>query len=101
MRASSLNLGLLLCTVPFICAAQRNPEQPPQRAPAQVRASLASPVVLATDDVRAPAAAPAGFADAQHDISHVRNVDEYGHDRESWAYNLYHFAQRVFQPMTD
>ncbi|WP_207911237.1 alpha/beta hydrolase [Roseateles saccharophilus] len=30
-------------------------------------------------------------------IPHVWNVDEYGHDRESWAENLYHFAQRLFR----
>jgi enterochelin esterase-like enzyme len=33
----------------------------------------------------------------QQDISHVWNVDEYGHDRESWAENLYHFAQLLFR----
>jgi len=33
----------------------------------------------------------------QHGISHVWNVDEHGHDRESWAENLYHFAQRLFR----
>jgi enterochelin esterase-like enzyme len=32
----------------------------------------------------------------QRDIPHVWNVDEHGHDRESWADNLYHFAQRIF-----
>ena len=30
-------------------------------------------------------------------IEHLWNVDEYGHDRESWAENLYHFAQRIFR----
>ena len=30
-------------------------------------------------------------------IPHVWNVDEHGHDRESWAENLYHFAQRLFR----
>lgn len=30
-------------------------------------------------------------------IAHVWNVDEYGHDRESWAENLHHFAQRLFR----
>ena len=25
------------------------------------------------------------------------NVDEYGHDRDSWAENLFHFAQRLFR----
>ncbi|MEO6280489.1 alpha/beta hydrolase-fold protein [Roseateles sp.] len=31
------------------------------------------------------------------DIPHVWNVDEYGHDRDSWAENLFHFAQRLFR----
>jgi enterochelin esterase-like enzyme/lysophospholipase L1-like esterase len=30
-------------------------------------------------------------------IAHVWNVDEYGHDRESWADNLYHFSQLLFR----
>ncbi|HEY9105738.1 MAG TPA: alpha/beta hydrolase-fold protein [Roseateles sp.] len=30
-------------------------------------------------------------------IPHVWNVDEYGHDRDSWAENLFHFAQRLFR----
>lgn len=30
-------------------------------------------------------------------IAHVWNVDEYGHDRDSWAENLFHFAQRLFK----
>jgi enterochelin esterase-like enzyme len=30
-------------------------------------------------------------------IAHVWNVDEHGHDRETWADNLYHFAQRIFR----
>jgi enterochelin esterase-like enzyme len=33
----------------------------------------------------------------EHNIPHVWNVDEYGHDRESWAENLYHFSQRLFR----
>jgi len=33
----------------------------------------------------------------QLDLPHVWNVDRHGHDRESWADNLYHFAQRVFR----
>jgi enterochelin esterase-like enzyme len=33
----------------------------------------------------------------QNGIQHVWNVDEYGHDRESWAENLYHFAQLLFR----
>lgn len=30
-------------------------------------------------------------------IPHVWHVDEYGHDRDSWAENLFHFAQRLFR----
>lgn len=30
-------------------------------------------------------------------IPHVWHVDEHGHDAESWAANLYHFAQRIFR----
>jgi len=30
-------------------------------------------------------------------IQHVWNVDGHGHDRESWAENLYHFSQRLFR----
>ncbi|SFV13262.1 alpha/beta hydrolase [Pseudoduganella namucuonensis] len=33
----------------------------------------------------------------QLDMPHVWNVDGYGHDRESWADNLYHFARLVFR----
>lgn len=33
----------------------------------------------------------------QHGIPHVWNVDGAGHDRESSAENLYHFAQRLFR----
>jgi enterochelin esterase-like enzyme len=33
----------------------------------------------------------------EHEIPHVWNVDGYGHDRESWAENLYQFAQRIFR----
>ncbi|MEO6279598.1 alpha/beta hydrolase-fold protein [Roseateles sp.] len=32
-----------------------------------------------------------------HEIPHVWNVDDYGHDRDSWAENLFHFAQRLFR----
>lgn len=31
-------------------------------------------------------------------VPHVWHVDGYGHDRESWAENLYHFAQLLFKP---
>jgi enterochelin esterase-like enzyme/lysophospholipase L1-like esterase len=34
----------------------------------------------------------------QQGIAHVWNVDGYGHDRDSWAENLYHFAQHIFRP---
>ncbi|MFG6488490.1 alpha/beta hydrolase [Roseateles sp. BYS78W] len=30
-------------------------------------------------------------------IPHLWNVDEYGHDRDSWAENLFHFSQRLFR----
>jgi enterochelin esterase-like enzyme len=34
---------------------------------------------------------------AQRGMPHVWNVDGHGHDRETWADNLFHFAQRVFR----
>lgn len=34
---------------------------------------------------------------AERDIPHVWNVDGFGHDRETWANNLHHFAQRLFR----
>ncbi|HZX27093.1 MAG TPA: alpha/beta hydrolase-fold protein [Telluria sp.] len=34
----------------------------------------------------------------QQGIAHVWNVDEFGHDRESWTENLYHFAKLLFRP---
>lgn len=33
----------------------------------------------------------------RHDVPHVWNVDDRGHDGDSWANNLYHFAQRIFR----
>jgi enterochelin esterase-like enzyme len=33
----------------------------------------------------------------QHDVPHVWNVDDQPHDRGTWANNLHHFAQRIFQ----
>jgi enterochelin esterase-like enzyme len=33
----------------------------------------------------------------QNGIAHVWNVDEHGHDRDSWADNLYHFAGLLFR----
>lgn len=32
----------------------------------------------------------------EHNIRHIWNVDDQGHDRETWSNNLYHFAQRLF-----
>jgi enterochelin esterase-like enzyme len=32
----------------------------------------------------------------QHEVPHIWNVDDYGHVGETWASNLYHFAQRLF-----
>ena len=33
----------------------------------------------------------------EHDVPHIWNVDEFGHVGETWASNLYHFAQRLFR----
>ena len=33
----------------------------------------------------------------QHNIPHIWNVDDHTHDRETWASNLHHFAQRIFR----
>jgi len=33
----------------------------------------------------------------EHHLPHIWNVDEYGHDRESWAENLYNLAQLLFR----
>jgi enterochelin esterase-like enzyme len=33
----------------------------------------------------------------EHDVPHIWNVDDYGHVGETWANNLYHFAQRAFR----
>ena len=33
----------------------------------------------------------------QHNIPHLWNVDDQGHDRGTWANNLYHFAQCIFR----
>ena len=32
----------------------------------------------------------------QQNVPHTWNVDDHGHDGESWGSNLYHFAQRIF-----
>jgi len=33
----------------------------------------------------------------EHGIVHVWNVEEYRHDRESWADNQYHFSRLIFR----
>jgi enterochelin esterase-like enzyme len=33
----------------------------------------------------------------EHDVPHIWNVDEHGHDGATWGSNLYHFAQRIFR----
>jgi beta-galactosidase len=33
----------------------------------------------------------------QQGVPHIWNVDDHTHDRETWAGNLYHFAQRIFR----
>lgn len=33
----------------------------------------------------------------ENDIPHIWNVDDHGHDAETWGSNLYHFAQRLFR----
>src|ERR1039457_6190821 len=33
----------------------------------------------------------------QQKIPHIWNVDDHTHDRETWASNLYYFAQRIFR----
>lgn len=32
-----------------------------------------------------------------HDVPHIWNVDDHGHDAETWGSNLHHFVQRIFQ----
>lgn len=32
----------------------------------------------------------------QHNVPHIWNVDDHGHDAETWGSNLYDFAQRLF-----
>ena len=32
-----------------------------------------------------------------HDVPHLWNVDDHGHDPETWGSNLYHFAQLIFR----
>ena len=33
----------------------------------------------------------------EQDVPHLWNVDDHGHDGETWGSNLYHFAQRIFR----
>jgi enterochelin esterase-like enzyme len=33
----------------------------------------------------------------EHDVPHVWNVDDQGHDPVTWGSNLYHFSQRIFR----
>ena len=33
----------------------------------------------------------------EHDVPHVWNVDDHGHDGATWGSNLYQFAQRIFR----
>jgi len=33
----------------------------------------------------------------EHGVPHVWNVDEHGHDAETWGSNLYYFTQRIFR----
>ncbi len=32
----------------------------------------------------------------KNDVPHLWNVDEHGHDRDTWSHNLYEFLQKVF-----
>jgi len=32
-----------------------------------------------------------------HGVPHIWNVDDHGHDPQTWGSNLYHFAQRIFR----
>jgi enterochelin esterase-like enzyme len=33
----------------------------------------------------------------EHDVPHLWNVDDFGHDPSHWGSNLYHFSQRIFR----
>lgn len=33
----------------------------------------------------------------EHGVAHVWNIDDHGHDAETWGSNLYHFTQRIFR----
>jgi enterochelin esterase-like enzyme len=32
----------------------------------------------------------------KQNVPHIWNVDDHGHDRDTWSSNLYHFAQQIF-----
>lgn len=33
----------------------------------------------------------------EHNVPHIWNVDEHGHDPDTWGANFHHFAQRIFR----
>ena len=33
----------------------------------------------------------------KHRVPHIWNVDEHGHDRDTWSHNLYEFLQKLFR----
>lgn len=33
----------------------------------------------------------------EHDVPHIWNVDDHGHEGETWGSNLHHFAKRIFR----
>jgi enterochelin esterase-like enzyme len=33
----------------------------------------------------------------KHDVPHIWNVDDHGHDAATWGPNLYHFVQKIFR----
>jgi hypothetical protein len=109
--AEMLLSAALLCAT-AACAVQDRDAVTPERA----RDNFARRVVLAPDDVRAFPDAPKGFDVLRPGIAHgvvetlvytsgvtgTRRearvyVDDHAHDRESWANNLYRFAQLVFR----
>jgi hypothetical protein len=109
MQSTKRLFAIALLTLASAAIAQDVEPLTPDRA----RANFGRPITLAPDDGRAFSAPPAGFADpragvaagsieelsyaSERGISHLWNVDESGRDRESWAENLLHFAQRLFR----
>jgi len=109
MQSTKRLFAIALLTLASAAIAQDVEPVTPDRA----RANFGRPITLAPDDGRAFSAPPAGFADpragvaagsieelsyaSERGISHLWNVDESGRDRESWAENLLHFAQRLFR----